>query len=37
MTPEQKAAYVQAQAASAFVMALGMASENAERIAEGNL
>lgn len=35
MTPEQKAAYVQAQAACAIIEALGMMSENLQRVHRG--
>ena len=35
MTPEQKAAYVQAQAASALIEAMGMQAENKRREQQG--
>lgn len=35
MTPEQKAAYVNAQAVSALIEAIGMAAENQQRAQAG--
>jgi len=35
MTPEQQAAYVMAQSASALVEAMGMLSENLQRVKNG--